>query len=115
MFCPKCKDEFVSGMTECPDCLVPLVEELPAEGEPKYDPVYVELATALESSDPGEIMIVKSLLEEAGIRYYAKGEGIQHLFGGGTFGTGFNPLTGPIQIQVSKDDFAEVLELLKDM
>ena len=60
-------------------------------------------------------MIVKSLLEEAGIRYYAKDEGIQHLFGGGTFGTGFNPLTGPIQIQVSKDDLAEALELLKDM
>jgi hypothetical protein len=94
-------------MTECPDCLIPLVEELPAEGEQKYEPVYVELATALESSDPGEIMIVKSLLEDAGIRYYAKGEGIQYLFGGGTFGTGFNSLTGPIQIQVSIDDLAK--------
>jgi len=109
MFCPKCRDEFVSGTKECPDCQVPLVEELLEEDEP----VYVELVTALESTDPGKIMIAKSMLEEAGIRYFAKGEGIQHLFGWGTFGTGFNLLTGPVQIMVSVDDIAEALELLK--
>jgi len=35
--------------------------------------------------------------------------------GGGTIGTGFNPLTGPTQIQVSKVDLEEALELLKDI
>lgn len=115
MFCPKCRDEFIKGITECPDCKVPLVTELSVEKGPTYEPIYVDLVTVMESGDPGLIMVAKSLLENAGIRYYAKGETSQNLFGGGTFGTGFNPLTGPIQIQVSKDDLAEALELLKDM
>jgi len=32
MFCPRCGDEFRPGFTECPDCMVSLVEELRAEG-----------------------------------------------------------------------------------
>ncbi len=115
MFCPKCKDEFVEGINECPDCIVRLVKEMPAETEPAYEPVYVELITVLETSDAGIIMIAKSLLEENNIRYYAKGEVSQHLFGGGNFGTGFNPLTGPVQLQVGKDNSGEALLLLKDL
>lgn len=111
MFCPKCRDEFIEGITECPDCKIPLVNELSVA----YEPIYVDLVTVMESGDPGLIMVAKSLLENAGIRYYAKGETAQNLFGGGTFGTGFNLLTGPTQIQVSKADFEEALELLKDL
>jgi hypothetical protein len=111
MFCPKCKDEFIKGITDCPDCAIPLVKELPAETEP----IYIELATVLETSDAGIIMIAKSLLEEAKIRYYAKNEVSQNLFGGGVFGLGFNPLTGPLQLQVSKSDFEEAIVLLKDL
>jgi len=115
VFCPKCRDEFIEGITECPDCKVPLVNELSVEEGPTYEPIYVDLVTVLESGDPGVIMVAKSLLENAGIRYYAKGETAQNLFGVGTFGTGFNPLTGPAQIQVSKADLEEALELLKDL
>jgi uncharacterized membrane protein YkvA (DUF1232 family) len=32
-WCPKCKAEFVDGITECSDCKVPLVDELPEEEE----------------------------------------------------------------------------------
>lgn len=53
MFCPKCKDEFVAGITDCPDCAVPLVEGLPPETGRVYDPVYVELVTVLETGDLG--------------------------------------------------------------
>ena len=115
MFCPKCKDEFIKGITDCPDCAIPLVKELPAEAESAYEPIYVELVTVLEASDAGLIMIAKSLLEEAKIRYYAKNEVSQHLFGGGAFGAGFNPLTGPVQLQVSKSNFEEAVTLLKDI
>ncbi len=115
MFCPKCKDEFVPGIKECPDCGVPLVSELPAGTGSQYEPVYVDLVTVFETGDPGIIMVVKSILEEAGIRYYAKGENLQNLFGAGTFGTGFNPLTGPVQIQVSRDDSEEALQLLEQL
>lgn len=31
MWCPKCRDEFVEGITVCPDCEVDLVDELPEE------------------------------------------------------------------------------------
>lgn len=82
---------------------------------PEYEPVYVELVTVLETGDAGIIMIAKSLLEENNIRYYTKGEIAQHLFGGGTFGTGFNPLTGPVQLQVSKNDFEEASLLIKNL
>ena len=115
MFCPKCKDEFVEGIKECPDCVVKLVNELPLEMVETYEPVYVDLITVLETGDAGIIMVAKSLLEENNIRYYAKGEVSQHLFGGGTFGTGFNPLTGPTQIQVGSNDLEEALSLLKDL
>lgn len=32
-WCPKCKAEYRDGFTECSTCHVPLVDELPAEGE----------------------------------------------------------------------------------
>lgn len=72
MFCPTCKDEFVPGITECPDCKVPLVMELSVENEPSPEPVYVGLFNVMESGDPGLIMVANSLLEDAGIRYCAK-------------------------------------------
>lgn len=115
MFCPKCKDEFVAGILNCPDCKVPLCQQLPEEAKGTYEPVFVDLLTVMETADIGIIMIAKSLLEEAGIRYLAKGEGLQHLFGAGVFGAGFNTLTGPVQIQVSRDDFSSAAELLKDL
>lgn len=33
-WCPKCKNEYIEGITACADCGVELVEELPAETDP---------------------------------------------------------------------------------
>ena len=33
-WCPKCKNEYIEGITTCADCGVELVEELPAETDP---------------------------------------------------------------------------------
>lgn len=63
VFCPKCRDEFIKGITECQDCKVPLVNELSVEKGPAYEPIYVDLVTVMESGDPGLIMVTKSLLE----------------------------------------------------
>jgi len=70
--------------------------------------------TVLETSDQGLIAIAKSLLEEADIPFFAKGEGVQDLFGGGRIGA-FNIVTGPIQLQVQADEADDARELLKDL
>jgi hypothetical protein len=70
--------------------------------------------TVLETSDQGLIAVAKSLLEEADIPFFAKGEGIQDLIGGGRIGA-FNILAGPIQLQVPAHDADAARELLKDL
>ena len=71
--------------------------------------------TVLESSDPGLLAVAKSLLEDANIEYFAKGEGVQDLFAVGRFGTGFNPFVGAIQLQVAAEDAEEAKTLLRDL
>ena len=71
--------------------------------------------TVLETSDQGLIAIAKSLLEEADIPYFAKGEGVQDLFGWGRMGTGFSIIAGPMALQVPADAAEEARELLKDL
>jgi hypothetical protein len=110
MFCPRCGDEFVEGITECVDCKVPLVRELP----PRPEPEYIELVTVLEVTDPSALMFAKSILEGAGIRYFAKGERLQNLFGGGRLGLGFNLVVGPVRLQVACEDEKAARILLTD-
>jgi len=46
MYCPKCRAEYVEGITECPDCGVSLVTELPTE-EKHIDLQTLKMATVL--------------------------------------------------------------------
>lgn len=64
-----------------------------------------------ESGDPAALAVAKSLLDDAGIPYYAAGENLQSLFGGGALG-GFNPIVGPVRIEVAADDARDARELL---
>lgn len=105
MFCPKCGAKYVEGITTCDDCKVPLVESLGSKQEPKDEREYVELVTVFMPQDQGELMLAKSLLEDAGIRYLAKGENVQKW--------GFNAVTGPVELQVAEDD-ADVARTLLD-
>lgn len=111
MFCPKCGDEFVPRVKECPDCHVPLIEKLP-NPDVKPGPEFVELVTVLVTRDTGELMIAKSLLEAEGIRYFPKGERLQGLFGYGSIGAGYNLLVGPVQLQVASADADEARAIL---
>ncbi len=74
-----------------------------------------KLVTVLKSGHQGIIALAKSILDEAEIKYLVKGEHLQNLFGVGVMGTGFNPLTGPIEIQVLTGDAETAQELLKDI
>jgi len=111
MFCPNCKAEYREGYTVCAECQVPLVDKLPesdedAEAEPDLKPV-----TVLETGDPAELMVAESLLEDAGIEFFPKGEMVQDMFGAGRLG-GFNTLAGPVEIQVRPEDADEARRLL---
>lgn len=46
MFCPKCRSEYMKGITECADCKVPLVEELGPK-PPKEPILKLKMATLL--------------------------------------------------------------------
>ncbi len=74
-----------------------------------------ELVPIFETGNEAVVAVVKSILDEANIRYLVEGEGVQDLFGVGVIGTGFNPITGPVIIKVMPEDEAYASELLKDV
>lgn len=75
----------------------------------------LKLVSVLKTGELGLLLVAKSLLDDAGIEYYAKGEDVQDLFGAGRLGTGFNILTGPAEILVREEDAPDAVELLKDL
>jgi hypothetical protein len=79
VYCPKCHAEFRPGFTECSDCRVPLVWELPPELEGPGDP-HLEWVSVLEGDDPLIIGSAKELLDRAGIPFYIVGDefGVRH-------------------------------------
>ena len=68
MYCPQCRAEFRKGYLKCADCDIDLVETLP---DIEKQPGYVHLATVFTE---GEIALIKSSLERAGIDHYFHGE-----------------------------------------
>ena len=115
MYCPKCRSEYVEGVRECDDCGSPLVQDLPsgAAERPPRPARSGDLVTVLATGNGAVITVAKSVLEDAGIPCSVKGEGLQSLFGFGIMGTGFNPVVGPIQIQVPSDYERDATALLQ--
>ena len=74
-----------------------------------------KLVTVFKTGHHGTIAVVKSILDEAGLEYNVKGEGIQDLIGAGIFGVGYNPITGPVEFQVLEENAEFARELLKDV
>lgn len=109
MYCPECGSEYREGFLECADCQIPLTAELPPE-EPVPD---LDLVTVMAEEDPGRLALAESLLMDAEIPYAKKGDQIQDLFGGGRIG--FNPLVGPVLLQVAKEHAEEARALLDDL
>jgi len=74
-----------------------------------------KLVTVFKSGHEGLIALAKSILDEANIEYLIMNEGVQDLIGIGVFGTGFNPITGPVEIKVLPESVDEANELLKGL
>jgi hypothetical protein len=114
--CPECNKTFPFGTKKCPACHIRTIttnfdddDAPPADSELHY----VELVTVYEAANEGELAIVKGLLEANGIQFYAKGESIVAIEGLGSIG-GFNPLFGPICVQVAPDKVEEAKVVLSD-
>lgn len=109
MYCPECGSEYREGFFECADCKVPLTAEPPAE-EPHPD---LDLVTVMTEEDPARLALAESLLMDGEIPYFKKGDQIQDLFGMGRLA--FNPLVGPVLLQVPQEYAEEARALLDDL
>ncbi len=74
-----------------------------------------KLVTVFATGNHAIIALAKSMLDDAGIQYYAKNERSEDLIGIGVVGTGFNPLIGPVELQVLEENADEARKLLKDL
>ncbi len=101
MFCPNCRTEYQKGVSTCADCGAALVEELPEKPTPEY----VEYDEVLAIFSAGEIAIMKSILDDAEITYYFKGEMFNYV----------DPLIQPARLMIRRDQVPEALEILKGM
>jgi len=127
---PKCRAEYVPGVTVCFDCEVDLVDALPPP-EPKEDrsateprwPDYPEpqgprpgrfsLVTVFVTSDAGLMAIAQTILESAKIPLVVEGQTRQALFGPG-------PISGnlpgrPAALRVAPQDADDAQTLLAEL
>ena len=109
MYCPQCRTEYREGFTECADCRVPLsAGPPPPEPTPDFDPT-LDLVVVLDTNDPIQLAIAKSLLEDAEIPYFVLGQIA-------TLVTDVDPFLHKWeQLQVPRDREAEARELLAEM
>jgi hypothetical protein len=110
MICPKCKAEYTRGVDVCADCDVPLVDRLTADGQfgentesnVGRDPTFLDIFITCNA---GEIAMIKSLLDDAGIDYYFQGERFASVHSGAY----------PARLFVRADQCEEALEILGDL
>ena len=92
----------------CADCDVPLVNELPknAEDDDVHEHAQREIgfAEVFITLNTAEVILVKSILDGAGIEYYIKSE---HF----TLG---RPFEDPARLYIREDQIDEAMEILKD-
>lgn len=109
MYCPSCRSEYRPGFTECSDCGVDLVHNLPPEqsaGQPltQEEEEQAGLVKIYSTYSQSDVMMVKACLDAEEIVYNFQGE----LFGGsGIFIT-------PATLYVPRADADRVRQMLKD-
>jgi hypothetical protein len=106
MFCPKCRYEYKPDVTACPDCGAALVAELePFPIKVKTSDKPTQLVTVFETYVLPEIVIAKSILEEAGIHFISRDQIAEAAY--------FQ--NGPASIMVAYDDAVRAHDLLANL
>jgi hypothetical protein len=98
------------GISTCADCGAALTAEPIGDLAEDIEALDLEPLTAI--TEPAFGALVRAVLDEAGIRYSMRGEGVQDLFTVGRIGTGYNLITGPGTLFVERARAAEARELL---
>ncbi len=98
MYCPICRAEYREGFTQCSECDVKLVNDLPLEQTPEYE----NLVTVFEG-DSNSAAVARTMVEGVGIESWAKDEGLHSIF----------PNLGPTGIEVRVEDEELALEVLE--
>lgn len=78
MICPQCGAEYPQGARRCPECDA----ELPGVAA-QNAAEWVDDVVVLETTDEGQLMVARSLLEAEGIPCFAQGEEGRRLIGAG--------------------------------
>jgi hypothetical protein len=73
------------------------------------------VTTVFTTVDTNAMIMAKLMLEAEGIRIIASGEGLQDLFGMGRSVGAFNPVVGPMRIQVAAEEADRAREVLAEM
>ncbi|MBP6444293.1 MAG: DUF3955 domain-containing protein, partial [Gemmatimonadales bacterium] len=73
------------------------------------------VTTVFTTVDTNAMIMAKLMLEVEGIAIIASGEGLQDLFGMGRSVGAFNPVVGPMRIQVATEEAERAREVLAEM
>ena len=98
MYCPRCRVEYREGFTQCSDCDVKLVNDLPPELAPEYENLVMVFV-----GDSNSAAAARARVEGAGIESWIKGEEVHGVF----------PSLGPTEILVCAEDEKAALAALE--
>jgi hypothetical protein len=100
MKCPRCGATCPEGAERCPECNYELASQRSAQDVAEW----VDDVVVLETTDEGQLMVARSLLEAEGIPSFAEGEEGQQLIG-----------AGPVRLRVHVGDERAARALLAQM
>jgi hypothetical protein len=107
LYCPKCKAEYSHDITQCAVCEVSLVDSLTGATEPADEPIEL-----LKTPDIALLMVVKSVLESAGIPFWVRGEEALHVLPLSLSGGFFNATAYGAVVLVRREDLPDASKLL---
>lgn len=103
MFCPKCGAEYREGFIKCADCGEALVSTPPPSTEDGVR--YVDMIEVFSTYNPGDIAVIKSILDGEGIHYYFQGDNTNMLVAAGAYA----------RLLVQADQVERVRDILREI